>query len=513
MVRVDSSCTNAEKEDSLAAIKSQVGVNTHDLEQAREILEEEDTNAKRVFEEGKVVCLEKILKRVLTRDEIDENEVWDARECLRYACMEAGNKYLWDSRFGCVEKAIEHFEKAKQIVELQQKSQQKLADSESSPFVQLNLLYLHGQAVVNIGISLVDTSHRKLSIPRVKVMRAIEEFKRAKEEMAKLRSLAGKATQSPSSTSAKEATSYILKSKQLESLACRWMGRGLWLISEEKKAIASFEEASQFVNADLLRKWQRNIYSEDDILDMMAEAIYATCDLADRCYSIMEVLDHQSSSWKKGHEMLDVITHALNRHMKINKSIEQFSCPVRTQFFRAQYDISSTEDVLMYRNDIMKWWKERFDNPTNDMQSTTKAYDRLLVRRSDTSSSTNNVILASNHAPSNFILSSDGGKRKRYQRHQKGFSRTNSFGGKIPQASATKMDAVYALSSEALHHRPCPPVKFRKWGDELLIAGQQKAGREDFGVPRQETVTDDDHSLSYLAYPSIAPSMPKEFQV
>jgi len=294
VVRVDASSTNAEKEDSLATIKSQVGVNTHDLEQAREILEEEDTNAKRFFEEGKVVCLEKILKRVLTRDEIDENEVWDARECLRYACMEAGNKYLWDSRFGCVEKAIEHFEKAKQIVELQQKSQQNLAGNESSPFVQLNLMYLHGQAVVNIGISLVDTSHRKLSIPRVKVVRAIEEFKRAKEEMAKLRSLAGKASQSPSC--AKEVTSYILKSKQLESLACRWMGRGLWLISEEKKAIASFEEASQFLNADVLRKWQRNIYSEDDILDMMAEAIYATCDLADRCYSIMEVLEHQSSS-------------------------------------------------------------------------------------------------------------------------------------------------------------------------------------------------------------------------
>eukprot|EP00536_Pseudo-nitzschia_multiseries_P010145 jgi/Psemu1/297494/fgenesh1_pm.300_\ len=499
VVRVDSSSANVEKENSLSTIKSQVGVNTHDLEQAREILEEEGTGTKRVLEEEKVWRLEKILNRVLARDEIDENEVWDARECLRYACMEAGNKCLWNSRSGCVEKAIDYFEKAKQMVELQQNSQLHLPATEATIFVQLNLLFIHGQAVVNIGISLVDTSHRKLSIPRVKLTRAIDEFKKAKQLMSKLRNL------SSASASAKEATSYILKSKHLESLACRWMGRGLWLISEEKKAVATFEDASQFLDDEILRMWQESAYFEDDIFDLTAEAVYATCDLADRCFSKLEKLNHQtSSSPEKGQENLDIFTRALNRHIGIIESIERFSCPVRTKHFRVEYDISSAEDVIIYRNKIMKWWKERCEKYNGDSQS--RRHNHPLVRRSSTSSSTTNFILSSNQPPANNIFSSNCHKRKRRKRHREG-SRASSYGSNNSQVSGTNMDALHALSSDAMHYRPCPPVKFRKWGDELLIAEEQNANKEHCNVQRGGSVS------ICLRYPSIAPPIPEEFQV
>ncbi|VEU40441.1 unnamed protein product [Pseudo-nitzschia multistriata] len=493
VVRVDSSRTNAEKEDSLAAIKSQVGISTQDLEQAREILEEENASTKKVFEDEKVLRLEKILRRVLARDEIDENEVWDARECLRYACMEAGNKYLWDSSVGCVEKAIENFEKAKEIVELQQKSQQKVTSSEASLFVQLNLFYLHGQALVNIGISLVDTSHHRLSIPRVKVMRAIEEFEGAKKQMAKLRSLAGHTSQSTSRASVKEANSYILKSKQLESLACRWMGRGLWLISEEMKAVTSFEEASQFLNDDILRKWQRDVYFEIDVFDITAEAIYATCDLADRCYSMMEALDHKSpSSRKKGHDLLEIITRALNRHIGIIESIELCSSPVRTKHFRDEYDISSIEDVLLYRKNVMKWWKEQCENEMNDVKPNQNCNSRLPESRSDSSS-----------LKTKKILTSDGSRRKRYEKRRKASSHMHGNRSNNSQDFGQENDAVYALSG---HYQPRPPVKFRRWGDEYLIAQQQLA-KSECDDPHEET------NSSFLTYPSIAPPKPVEFQV
>jgi tellurite resistance protein len=508
VVRIDSSCSNSEKEDSLAVIKNQLGVNTHDLEQAREILEGEDTKTNWIFEQEKVVRLEKILNRVLTRDEIDENEVWDARECLRYACMEAGNKYLWDSRVGCVGRALDNFEKAKQIVEMQQKSQQQqqqAADGESALLVQLNLMYLHGQAVVNIGISLVDNCHRKISTSKDKVLRAIKEFETAQLLMAKLHGLAGKARKSSSSTI--ESTSYVFKSKQLESLACRWMGRGFWLISQEKKSIAAFEQASQTFNDANLQEWQNSGYY-GDIFEVAAEAIYATCDLADRCYSRMEEFEYQSALLrKKGNGMLDTVTRALNRHIEISESIERYYCPFRAKHFRVEFDISSIEDVRLYRDEIVKRWKDLVNKQVS-CAPPTKGHRRLTVKRSDVTSSTN-IVLTSDEPRSNSIFSSDGSKRRRYQTHSKESYYTNGYRGNKERVPSTNTDAVYALSSEVSHHQPRPPIQFRKWGDEILIAEQHEAQQEnscgEIGEYRSSSLV--------LAFPSIAPPKPIEDQL
>lgn len=506
VVRIDSSCSNIEKEDSLAVIKNQLGVNTHDLEQSREILEGEDTKTNWIFEQEKVVRLEKILNRVLSRDEIDENEVWDARECLRYACMEAGNKYLWDSRVGCVGRALDNFEKAKQIVEMQQKSQQQLAaDDDSALLVQLNLLYLHGQAVVNIGISLVDSCHRKISTPKDKVLRAIEEFETAQLLMAKLHGLAGKARKSSSSTI--ESTSYIFKSEQLKSLACRWMGRGFWLISQEKKSIAAFEQASQTFDDANLKEWQNSGYYEGDVFEVAAEAIYATCDLADRCYSRMEEFEYQSTLLrKKGNGMLDTVTRALNRHIEISESIERYCCPFRAKHFRVEFDISSIEDVRLYRDEIIKRWKDLVNKQVCSAPPT-KGHHRLSVKRSDITSFTN-VVLTSDEPRSNSIFSSHGSKKRRYQTHSKESYYTNGYRGNKERTPSTNTDAVYALSSERSHHQPRPPIKFRKWGDEILIAEQHEAQQEKSGGEIEESRS----SSLVLAFPSIAPPIPIGYQ-
>lgn len=50
------------------------------------------------LEEEKVNRLKKILNRALSRTEVDDDEVWDARECLRLAHMEAGNYHLWENK-------------------------------------------------------------------------------------------------------------------------------------------------------------------------------------------------------------------------------------------------------------------------------------------------------------------------------------------------------------------------------------------------------------------------------
>ena len=69
---------------------------------------------------------------------------------------------------------------------------------------------------------------------------------------------------------------------------------------------------------------------------------------------------------------------------------------------------------------------------------------------------------------------------------------------------------MHALSNESLLHQPRPPIKYRKWGDEILIAQQQEAKAKDSnGAISGESCT----SSLVLAYPSIAPPIPIEFQL
>jgi len=128
----------------------------------------------------------------------------------------------------------------------------------------------------------------------------------------------------------------------------------------------------------------------------------------------------------------------------------------------------------------------------------TKETRRLSVKRADIASFTN-VLQTSDKSPTNFIFSSDGIKRRRYQAHRKGSN--------IELAESTNIDALHALTSEGLHHQQRQPIKFRKWGDGILAAEQHKAREENSGRKPEE-------SGSYrlvLAYPSVAPPIPKEF--
>ena len=504
VVRIGSTSLNTEQEDSLATIKNKLGVNVHDLEQAREILEEEDGNTNRILEQEKVVRLEKILNRVLSRDEVDENEVWDARECLRYAYMEAGNKYLWDSRVGCVEKAIDNFEKAKKVVETQSEAQQRLADGDSAPSVELNLLYLQGQAIINIGIAIVDSCHRRISTSKAKIFRAIKEFETALSLMTKIRSMLENDNISSSSTL--ESTSYLYKAKQLESLGYRWMGRGFWLISNERKSIAAFEKASRTFAITNLNKRQRDSDSENEILEAAAEAIYASCDLADRCNNTIEQLRSQSPvPLQKGSEMLDVIKRALNRYIEISESIENFVGRFRSEHFRAEYEISAPLDVISYRDEIIKRWN---DVRSSDQKGTPvyPANDsRRSVKRSDIASSTPVVIGSDGRSKS--IFSSDARKKRRYQERRKETRRAYGSGGNWGSVPSLEIDATYALTMEGLRNEEESSIKYRKWGDEILIAEQQKT------KGKNGEKLDESHPANLvLAYPSIAPPLPVEYQ-
>ena len=107
-----------------------MGVDVQGLETSREELELEQKNKMKSITEGKeekTTKLKRILQRVLSRVDVDDNEVWDARECLRQSYMELGNELLWSVKN--FEKAHESFEKAKELVQQQQASHQRIVQS------------------------------------------------------------------------------------------------------------------------------------------------------------------------------------------------------------------------------------------------------------------------------------------------------------------------------------------------------------------------------------------------
>ena len=77
-------------------------------------------------------------------------------------------------------------------------------------------------------------------------------------------------------------------------------------------------------------------------------------------------------------------------------------------------------------------------------------------------------------------------------------------GGSVP---SLEIDATYALTMEGLRNEEESSIKYRKWGDEILIAEQQKT------KGKNGEKLDESHPANLvLAYPSIAPPLPVEYQ-
>ena len=99
------------------------------------------------------------------------------------------------------------------------------------------------------------------------------------------------------------------------------------------------------------------------------------------------------------------------------------------------------------------------------------------------------------------IFSSDARKKRRYGKER--YRANGSTGGNGGSAPSQNRDATHALASEGFRHEQVSPMKFRKWGDEIVIAEQLKA---------QKKFEESHPTKLVLAYPSIAPPLPMEYK-
>ncbi|KAG7351102.1 hypothetical protein IV203_010462 [Nitzschia inconspicua] len=463
---------------ALNQIKIQMGVNARDLEDARESLEVEQFRT----EEGKVVRLKKVLQRALSRTNPDDEEIWDARECLRLAHMEAGNFMLWETTNGG-DKARDHFEAAKALVEQQQETHLKMAqrsdfDSTTWKFLNRNLYYLLGQATVNVGISIIEAVNKSLHNRGSKVLKAVPKLQAAKECASKIRSN----IDSTAPFSLEEAQD-LLKADQLESLAGRWIGKAHWIARQEDKAVETLQTAASLINEEKVKRMFTGL--EEDVLDLAAECLYALHMLVDVACSQLEKL--VQSSAPKGDALVEVVKQTLHDHNKTLEFIHQNNGNVNLEDFLLEKDLPTSVEITNHLDSILKWWnglKEQRHCPL--LVDTNSHQQRHHIQRDLSSATTNKFGMVSDQAVSYHSIPSWGssqGRRQSSQRPTKAPSQ-NSFPEPI---------------SDPFIPPITPPTDYRLWGDKLFWVYYEQ---------KHQKVA----NKSSLPYPSCAPPFPEEFQ-
>jgi hypothetical protein len=487
VVRVEKSQAKPESE-ALNEIKLQMGVSANELEDARESLEGEDAVRRGApkavcLEEEKVKRLKKILSRALSRSEVDDDEVWDARECLRLAHMEAGNYHLWDNKArGSSLLAREHFESAKKLVEELQQSHKKLSrrpgyDEDSADFVDRNLLFLEGQATINVGIAMLESLNGQTK-QALRAIKAVPKFEFTTECASKMRQ------RIPAKSPSLEEISDLLKADYLESMACRWMGKAFWMAGNEKRAIEMLELASFFV--DDRKSRQCDLGLEDDVLDLAAECLYATYVLSDLACSKLDQLA-RTLSFDEGNRTLEVVKRSLLRHNGIIELVRQRIGGDGIDTFCSEKDISSSDDVDKHLQCTIEWWKEVRNPASRANTQSLKQRQRPQLKRSDLSSSANVSVMS--EPTQDEINRASWRQKPKLQGHNAG----NKTKGHNPIQGL--LQVTPDKSSEAR-----PPEKYMPWGDEF------------FWMHRQEQLGLENLDKSKLPYPSCAPPMPEEFK-
>ena len=434
-----------ETEESVTTIRTQMGMNVKGLETSREELEQEqqngdsgagtrgttyETNHKAATDEEKdaifqerqtelminrgkqkVQRLSSILKQVQSRSIVDDNEVWDARECLRQAYMAVGNDLLWSSTSTSssnlsgssqsstrLEEALKYFGHASKLVQEQQESQVQQGRGTNdlstieSRYVQRNLLLLRGQADVNRGIVLVEWSQlkeTKLAATNKYHNQAKQELQSAQNHAIDMRRHAKQDQEQFGKSSVVDWIDCmvdILKADQLESLTSRWMGVTLWhsyqrtvrqsnpqhaCQKQKTDAVVAFDRASNFFFTHQFQstKLQQHPNLLQSLLDVGAECIYGCSMLADLACSDMEQLGVRkgpnsidlSTEHSKGDELLTIVQNALQKQAGICDALEAIKSKGQllasaVSIFQEENEIPNGEGIRQSLLDIETWW-------------------------------------------------------------------------------------------------------------------------------------------------------------
>ena len=491
-------------EDSLDAIKSKMGVNAQALEQAREGLEREedgtqtsanaidqaptdyyyqannDTAAtKKDLEMERRTSIQRVrglwrqLQKMVHRQEADKYDIWDARECLRQALMEAGNLHLWadagnsnshndsnDDRQNLLHKADEYFGYADQMVRTQKELQRRMvAESTATEELKMcgrNLLLLQAQALVNRGIVRVELGQRK-ALPD-----AVTFFEESERECRDLRKAAEE--DRSNGASALETTLDIINAGETEILSIRWRAEAVWKLGRKTEAVSLFTRAGNYHN----QGFGENLPLKDDeevfrtFLTACTESYNAWVRLIDLLSLDIQRIVNVLQSQEKWEWIGDNIKVAFAGAIASSLVIHREAKRLRSGPQSLLVDVMNAEELQSAEQKVLENLANRRDTARKSLldKAAPQQYERSDVGSLGPFEST---------TASNWLLTGkEESRRRKRKRYGAGYSniRVPHFQDEAPAPRTTKQ-------------------KFRPWGDDLFPKKRDKNGNlvPDFPFP------------------------------
>lgn len=510
--------TRSNEPISVSEIKQQFGVDSEQLAESRQVMEDEEAATKQAAlkvdqapEEGtdlpvetcllQVKRLRKILIAAILRVKGDDF-IWNARECLRETCMTAGNRCLEasieeDSPVDMLEKAISCFDEAQSLVKKQQNLLRSMSTTSQDPFfsnpgVKHRYMLLLGRSQVNSAIARIDlVSH----IPK-------HDGKQLEREARKQLDMALKTTQTlvqdikNQNQGTTEAIIDMVNAYELESLAHRWKGSLLWSQCQRGSspnvmdAVKCFECA-----ASILKDADPTDYMYDDelfqaTLEALVQGYFAWSTLADLAVKTLDDAKVESIRDQTDRydcvcdEAVKAIEAAAGTSQSLYQLVSLSPDSIAHEAFLKDQDVLLSKDLLESVKEIREYWKKKREV---SLRSIEPSAQHGIVGRSD--------LHIADEAPAlpfagRFVVYGSSASQGRKQR-QLGTGNHRRAGG-----SNDHDDDNNNASSLLNNNNPPPTRKYRRWGDELLPQTTDERGR----------------SIPKLVYPAVAPELPAELK-
>jgi hypothetical protein len=359
--------------------------------------------------------------------------------------------------------------------------------SEESCMIRRNLLLLLGRAHVNIGIASIELTLVKDGYPKRKSLLsdAVKELGLARGRASAIRSRA--VTDRTNGSSVLETALDTKKADELEALACRWLGQAQWHQGKRQEAVRTFDVAQGLFDDGTNSQGT----PEPDLVQMLAlvgvESYFSSttlAQLASEAAGRLQVLSRKHERYSeftnKGEELVGIACGAYRRAASMVASLEEL-CGQSTSVLsfvdiQEEYSIGSKNDVQAAAEELRSWWDERKAGIDETSSSGPQTYVTGADRpRSDLFASGSSLPGAD---PTRRFTVGQG--RRRRQTGDRGF------------ASARIASTAQALASDNDNIMSENPVRYRKWGDELL----------------PQVTTDAGGTIPKIVYPACAPERP-----
>lgn len=504
--------TEDDKLVSLNDIKLQMGASEQELAASREVVEAEEAGCERdaaaiddapvdltgqdylTMEEAqrKVKRFKRVLKKALTKRTMDDDEVWNSREQLREALIQAGNSCLWgdtsvdaEERREALEHAVQYFSEAQELVHDQEMLLNRTALSLTSEEVALfrrNLKLLLGRACTNSGIAKIELSRlhdvrdseRKILLKdSIKDLDAAVSLTEAIEELAPI----------DKSDTSKDVKADWIRSRELRALSMRWKGSAYWMQGRYVESTSCFDQAASVIDdVDTFKQMvDESIF--DATLKALIESYFASSILADTALNYVNsaTINSIRNNAEKYDEMVCTTCHALEKTASTSALLQDYVshflgseevCDAVLEF----NGIATSKSVREILHEANQWWNQRKAAALQKIVPKPHNVRPALPRTDIMGDGSCNAA-----EPPTARLIVDGERRRGKKRKQFGAGFSN-----IGVSNNTTLESESYINDFSSRRR------YRKWGDELLPQTVDSQGRY---VPQ-------------LTYPSIAPEMP-----